>query len=177
LRDSTKIAFEKDRYEANLSKLRDLNADLHRLRLQVGDLEQRKPSSSDTNIKEELPAKYAVVQCASQKLYEAISNAWCCPDPTHAAHCASLRLFLEALVKVDAVHLELSIAYESGQKIPQGYVKPPLSLLLQDWAYDNSLKRLEHESFYLRYPSIRLRHLFLKCLCFTVQMITVYDGA
>ena len=59
-----------------------------------------------------LPSKIIAIQKASQKLHEALSNAWCCGDLTHAEHFA--KICLDAKVEA-GVNLDLAILYQGRE--------------------------------------------------------------
>lgn len=108
LRNSSKIAFEKSKYEKSLSDLRDHNSQLCQLRSHLGDFQNRRTCPAGRCIgRKTLPSKITAIQQASQKLHEALSNAWCCGDLAHAGHFA--KICLDAEVQA-GVHLDLAIS-------------------------------------------------------------------
>ena len=108
LRNSSKITFEKSKYEKSLSDLRDHNSQLCQLRSHLGDFQNQRTCPADRCIgRKTLPSQITAIQRASQKLHEALSNAWCCGDLAHAGHFA--KICLDAEVQA-GVHLDLAIS-------------------------------------------------------------------
>ncbi|KAE8845897.1 hypothetical protein PTNB73_01878 [Pyrenophora teres f. teres] len=107
LRGAVTICFDKSKFEKGLSKLRDRNGELAALRQQMAAFQQNARTLGTLVNHKALPSRFQSIQSASQKLHEALSDAWCCDDLAHRGHCAKLCLDAEAQTEV---HLDLAIS-------------------------------------------------------------------
>jgi hypothetical protein len=93
---------------------------LNTLQSQIQALQQPTKSSSALIRHKALPGRFLAIQNASQKLHEALCNAWCCDDADHRAHYA--KLCLDAEVKAE-VSLDLAIScHEAPTGVDNGLV-------------------------------------------------------
>ncbi|KAF7571139.1 hypothetical protein PtrM4_111410 [Pyrenophora tritici-repentis] len=107
LRGAVAICFDKSKFEKGLAKLRDRNGELAALRQQMTAFQQNAKTSGTLIRHKALPGRFHSIQSASQKLHEAICDAWCCDNPAHRGHYA--KLCLDAEVHTE-VHLDLAIS-------------------------------------------------------------------
>ncbi|OCL08618.1 hypothetical protein AOQ84DRAFT_406347 [Glonium stellatum] len=131
LRNSIKITFKKSKYEESLSNLRNQNIQLGQLRSHLRDFKDQKTCSADTCIRRRtLPSQITAVQQASHKLYEALSNAWCCGNLAHAEHYA--KICLDAEVHA-GVRLDLAILCheKESDNHESAITEPPIWLYVQ----------------------------------------------
>jgi hypothetical protein len=106
LRGAITLTFEKSSYERSIEKLRDRNGELGALRQQIVAFQQITPATGNLVKHRTLPGRFQFIQNASQKLHEALCNAWCCDDPAHRGHYA--KLCLDADFQTE-VRLDLAI--------------------------------------------------------------------
>lgn len=108
LGDAFKITIDKSRHDRCLASLRDRNGDLSALRSQVSAFQRHNAYGKNTCVQHKpLPMRLNSVQNASQKLHEALCNAWCCDDSAHRGHYA--KLCIDTPVQVE-VRLDLAIS-------------------------------------------------------------------
>ena len=113
LRNSIKVPFQKSRFEKSLSDLRDRNSELCQLRSHLRDFQSQRTHPAGTSVaRKTLPSHITAIQQASQKLHEALSNAWCCSDLAHMRHFA--KLCLDAEVQA-GVRLKLAISCQGKE--------------------------------------------------------------
>jgi hypothetical protein len=129
LRKAVKVTFNKSKYEKCLASLRDRNDDLSVLRSQIGAFQQTSNTTGALVRHQALPERFQSIQSASQKLHEALCNAWCCDDPAHGGHYA--KLCLDAEVHTE-VRLDLAIScHETAAARDQRQVVPRVKYRLQ----------------------------------------------
>lgn len=105
---AVKITFDKSRHDRCLTTLRDRNGDLSALRSQIGAFQRHDARGSSTHLQHsDLPSGISSIQSASQKLHDALCDAWCCDDPAHRCHYA--KLCVDAQVEAE-VRLDLAIS-------------------------------------------------------------------
>jgi hypothetical protein len=115
LRGAITLPFEKSTYERSLDKLRDRNGELGALRQQIVAFQQITPATGTLVKHRALPSRFRSIQNASQKLHEALCDAWCCDDPGHRGHYA--KICLDADVQTE-VRLDLAIScHENGNDV------------------------------------------------------------
>lgn len=119
LRKVVKISFNKKKYEKCLSNLRGRNEDLNVLRTQIGSFQQPAAAANALVNQKALPDKFHAIQSASNKLHEALCEAWCCDDVAHRAHYA--KLCLDAEVGL-GVRLDLAISCNKSTDDDSGCV-------------------------------------------------------
>lgn len=92
LRGAISITLDNSKYENDLAALRDRNCDLYALRSQISAFQQTTHGITSLIRQKTLPGRFNSIQNASQKLHEALCNAWCCDDTAHRGHFAKLCL-------------------------------------------------------------------------------------
>jgi len=109
LRKAAAISFEKPHFEKLLADLREYNYDLKELRCQINELQQPPQRSPTFNHSHEYPrARYELIQKSSQKLHEALADAWKCQDSAHFGHYAKLCVDAEV---GSGVQLKMAVSY------------------------------------------------------------------
>ncbi|KAF2792303.1 hypothetical protein K505DRAFT_55457 [Melanomma pulvis-pyrius CBS 109.77] len=139
LRNAVRICFDKSKYEKNLASLRDRTSELTQLRAHIGVFQQQKACVEGVcSSRSILPPRIKNFRTASQKLHEALSDAWCCGDLGHGNHFA--KICLDAQEVHTGVRLDLTI---SCQEIPQqannrALTEPPIWLYVQSISIDTT---------------------------------------
>ena len=95
LRGTVSINFEKARYKELLQKMRDQNAELAALRVQINAFEQIGRSPHFIVHHGVVPHDILSIRTASQELHEVLCHSWCCNEPAHGEHQAKLCLNAE----------------------------------------------------------------------------------
>jgi hypothetical protein len=111
LRDKTKVAWDKPKFDASIASLRSSNDDLRRLRQQTSELQ--KPVKQLKDAKKPLAQEYSeyrMIRRASVALHAAFTTAWSgrpssCSGET-ARH--DVKLFIDAKVK-DGVQMDMTV--------------------------------------------------------------------
>ncbi|CAI6332941.1 unnamed protein product [Periconia digitata] len=135
LRNATRIAFDKSKYEKSLTGLRSWNSELSQLREQISTFQQKRSSADNRKIRGSLPSHIGSIRTASQNLHQALSGAWCCTDLAHDGHCA--KLYVEAEVETE-VRLDLAISYgtDATQCSHARISEPPILFYVQTISMD-----------------------------------------
>jgi hypothetical protein len=78
------------------------------LRSQIDAFQRHEVLTTSVSLEHKrLPPRLASIRNASQKLHEALCDAWCCEDSTHCGHHAKLCIDAEAYAEVQ---LDLAIS-------------------------------------------------------------------
>ncbi|KAI3336422.1 hypothetical protein HD806DRAFT_5376 [Xylariaceae sp. AK1471] len=111
LRDRTKVAWDKSKFDASIASLRSSNDDLRRLRQQA--IELQKPATQLKDMKKHVAQEYSeykTIRRASKALHAALTTAW----SDRVASCSGetvrhdVKLFVDAKVK-DGVQMDMTV--------------------------------------------------------------------
>ncbi|KAF2176640.1 hypothetical protein K469DRAFT_606524 [Zopfia rhizophila CBS 207.26] len=139
VRKAAAMSFEKSRFEKNLADLKERNYDLKELRCQINELQQLPQTSSTLSYPRKCPhTRYNLIQKTSQKLHEALTDAWKCQDAAHFGHYAKLCVDAEV---GSGVQLKMAVSYQRrvAQNATRSAIEePPIWLCVQSTTIDTS---------------------------------------
>ncbi|KAF2708357.1 hypothetical protein K504DRAFT_382260 [Pleomassaria siparia CBS 279.74] len=114
LKKAARIVFDKSKFEQNFARLRDCTSQLTQVRAQIGAFQQQQTCVGEICSSLKIfPAHINNIRSASQKLHEALSDAWCCGELEHGHHFAKICLDAEVQDR-NGVRLDLTISCQEA---------------------------------------------------------------
>jgi hypothetical protein len=109
LESAFKLSFNKSKYEKKLCELKEENSTLRQVVEDICSF-NKKDTQRQSKPHSAIPEYLSKVHAAAQRLFEALTEVWCC-DPTHISH--HLRLCIDVLNE-NGVQFDLAVSYMSS---------------------------------------------------------------